>query len=169
MSASKKSAETKVPISVRARGRVSGILDLIGDMYREAYPDRDCRWVYAPTHKPELSNVLGRKASGYVEVRVKEIPKLGDFLPGSSPDDVVRVADLVLMSIEAELRNIFKEELHQAAIEQGKRVERSYYERIDAESQEGGGRTHKASAKGSLNIEEREYEYDIEQRTSEDS
>ena len=168
MSPTAKKETKKVPsITVKARGRINSVLDQLGQLYRERNLDRDCRWVYAPTHKPELSNVLGRRASGYIEVTLKDLPEAKDLMQGLNPDDVVRVGDLVLMSIEAELREIFKKEAHDAAAEQGSRVGRAYYEKLMEEERAGpDGKVHRATGKGAVTIEEKEFEYDIEQRTS---
>ena len=169
-----KSAEKAPPkkkgagIHVRARGRVSAIMDQLGAIYRAANPDRDCRWVYAPTHKPELSNVLSRRAQGYIEVRFKDLPDAEPLMRGLGPDDAVRVGDTILMSIEAELRQIFKDDLHAHALEQGERVQRSYYERQEELAEtSGSGRKHKGVARGSVSIQERTHEFEYEQRTSE--
>jgi len=169
MTAATKKGAKSPSINVRARGRINAVLDQLGQLYKEKYPDRDCRWVYAPTHKPELSNVLGRRAQGYVEVKLGELEDAGDLMPGLGPDDVVRVADVVLMSIEAEVRDMFKEDLHEAAKEQGERVGRKYYEALMEEEAMGpGGTRHVAVGRGQASIEEREFEYEIEQRTSEE-
>ena len=165
---SKKKDRKRPAIHVRARGRVSAIMDQLGATYRELNPERDCRWVYAPTHKPELSNVLSRRAQGYTEVTLKELPDAEPLMRGLSSDDAVRVGDTILMSIEAELREIFKEELHSDAMEQGERVQRSYYEAQEQLEEQGSGRQHRGAARGSANIEIREKEYEYEQRTSEE-
>lgn len=169
MTAQKKAAE-RPSIRVRARGRLASITDELARLYREANPERDCRWVYAPTHKPELANVLTRRAQGYQEVTVNELPEAKDLMTGASPDDAVRIGDVILMSIEAEVREIYKEELYQLAKEQGEQVQTQYYEKIAEESQKSSisGRKHKAAAKGSVKIEERELEYEYEQKTSEE-
>jgi hypothetical protein len=167
MSAASKKEEKVPSITVKARGRINSVLDQLGALYRGRNPDRDCRWVYAPTHKPELSNVLGRRASGYVEVRLVDLPEAKDLMQGLNPDDVVRVGDLVLMSIEAELREIYKKEAHDTAAEQGSRVGRKYYESLMNEERAGpDGKAHKATGKGAVTIEEKTFEYDVEQRTS---
>ena len=169
--AKKKETEKKAPsIRVRAKGRISGLLDQLGASYRERFPDRDCRWVYAPTHKPELSNTLSRRASGYVDVCIVDLPEAGDLMPGLSPDDVVRVGDVVLMSIEAELRKIFADEAHEDAMEQGKRVEREYHEGIDRLGDEAGkdSRGHRyVRPRGHASVEVKEHEYEYEQRSGE--
>lgn len=165
----KETEEKKTPsIRVKARGRISGLMDQLGEAYRERHPDRDCRWVYAPTHKPELSNVLSRRAQGYQEVCIVDLPEAEGMMAGLSPDDVVRVADTVLMSIEAELREIFKKELHSDAVEQGERVEKKYYEQLLAAEEEAGtGAKYSATPRGRVHIEEKELEYEYEQRQGE--
>ncbi len=161
--------EKKTPsIRVKARGRISGLMDQLGDAYRKHFPDRDCRWVYAPTHKPELSNVLSRRAQGYEEVCICDLPEAEGLMAGLSPDDVVRVADTILMSIEAELREIFKSDLHSEAVEQSERVERKYYEELRALEEEAKtGSKHKVTPRGRLTIEEKTLEYEYEQRPNE--
>lgn len=163
-------AKKKAPsVVVKARGRINSVLDQLGAIYKSKNSDRDCRWVYAPTHKPELSNVLGRRASGYIEVTLKDLPEAKDLMHGLNPDDVVRVGDLVLMSIEADLRAAYKKEAHNIAMEQSDRVGRAYYEKLMSEERAGpGGTVHKATGKGSVSIEEKTFEYDIEQRTSDE-
>lgn len=165
----KETAKKKTPsIRVKARGRISGLMDQLGEAYRKRHSDRDCRWVYAPTHKPELSNVLSRRAQGYEEVCICDLPEAEGLMAGLSPDDVVRVADTVLMSIEAELREMFKKELHSDAVEQGNRVERKYYEELRAAEEEAkAGGKHIATPRGRVVIEEKELEYEYEQRPTE--
>ena len=164
----KKAEDKKTPVvSVRARGRVNATLNELGRLYKERNIDRDCRWVYAPTHKPDLSNVFGRKAQGYVEVTIGELPEAEALMPGLSSDDVVRVGDVILMSIEAEVREQFKKDLHNAAEEQSKQVGRKFYESLMSGGEiSSSGSAHKATGKGSVTIEEKSFEYEVEQRTS---
>jgi hypothetical protein len=169
MSDDEKKGKREPSVRVRSAGKVNNVMNMLGEKYRELVPDRDCRWVYAPIHKPELSNVMSRLAQGYVPVLIKDLPLAKGLMPGLKPSDEVRVGDTVLMSIEAEVREIFKEELHQDALEQGKRVEREYFDALEGESEEGSsGEAHKASGRGSFKLEEQEREYEYEQRTSEE-
>ena len=164
----KKETAKRPSVRVRARGRVSSLMDQLGELYRSQHEGRDCRWVYAPSHKPELSNVMSRRAQGYVEVTFTELPEATDLMRGLGPDDAVRVGDVILMSIEAELRDIFKQELQEDALEQGKRVERSYYDEISKLEDMGpDGKAHRSTPRGSVDISVKELEFEYEQRTSE--
>jgi len=156
-----KEERKRVPrVSSRSRGKVSQTLELLGEMYLERHPDRDIRWVYHPEHRPDLSNVITRRAYGYEEVYVRE---LGESVLGLKDADVVRVGDVVMMSCPAEVKKELREEIAERAREQASSVERGYYEAIDEIKKPSGAEMR---ARGKAAIEEREVAYDIEQRTS---
>ena len=151
-------------VKVRGRGQVSTILETYAQMYREKYPDRDARYVYDPLHKPELSGVLGRQAAGYEDVTWE---MLGTKPRNAKEDDVVRVSDLVLMSISKIEKLALIEEKEELAQAQRDTVKREFYE-----SQENAGQGAKlghhtrnpTSPIGTVEIKDKEFSYDIEQR-----
>lgn len=155
-------------VRVRSRGVISGTLERYAARYREQYPGRDVRYVYDPQHKPELSGVVGRQATGYELVTYGELQM---DLRGVKDDDVVRVGDLVLMSIDKETRAALKAEREQDALEQRQMVKRSYYEQIekDANAAAKEGYTRPPSHPiGDVTIEDKVFEYDVEQRKGEE-
>lgn len=156
----KKSTDQRVPrASVRGKGRIGRMLDGLAKTYEENNQGRKMRWVYSPLHKPELSNVIGKRADGFVEVTVDD---LGESVPGLKGEEVLRVGDVIGMSVPKDLADEMKEELADAAKEAKDSIGREYYEKIrEAESGE-----HKSEPRGAVTIEERQRDYDIEQRTS---
>lgn len=159
-------ANRKQPPVVRARsrGQISGALERYAGLYRRQYPDREVRYVYDPEHKPELSGILARQASGYEIVTNGEIEATGR---GLKADDPVRVGDLVLMSIPKEEKEREEAYRHSQAKEQLKRVDRDFYHEVG----EAGNSAQKPGHKGppmrpvgSSKTEERELTYEVEQR-----
>lgn len=160
-------AEKKLPpVRVRARGQISRALESYAEKYREQYPDRDVRYVYDPAHKPELSGILGRQAEGYEIVTYSEV---GDEKEDRA-DKPVRVGDLVLMSIGREEREKLKLQREIAAAEQRVTVQRSYYEEIEKAATAAKPAHHSRNPSkpvGIATIEEKEFSYNIEQRSEE--
>lgn len=147
-----------------APGKVNRTLESLAEIYKKKFPDRDCRWVYSPEHKRELSNTISRAAEGYRKVRVKELEvELEDL----SSDDVVRIGDVILMSITRGEKKELVEQRQELADEAIRAVEREYYETseemfdgVRTESDESSGRP-----RGRTKTEIRTHEYDEEQRT----
>lgn len=164
-----KGKETPV-VRTRSRGQVSSVLHRYADEYREKHPGREVRYVYDPVHKPELSGVLGRQAMGYEKVT------LGDIGMASTSDEEVkpvRVGDLILMSVDKETRDEAKKELRDRATEQRLSVDRSYRDAIDQAAEDAGAQKLGHSREpmrpiGRASIDEREKEYEFEQRTKEE-
>lgn len=151
----------RVPrVRTGSRGKISQTLDMLGEMYKKDNPEREIRWVYHPEHRPDLSNVITRRAQGYVEVYVED---LGDTVLGLKSGEVVRVGDLILMSCPTEVKEELREEIAERAREQASSVQREFYDSIDQVAKPGGAEMR---ARGKAAIEEREASYDIEQRTS---
>lgn len=156
----------RVP-SVRTRtpGKVNRILEGIAQMFKDNNPTMDCRWVYHPEHKKELSNVIARKSEGYQHVAMSD---LGEDAADLVDGDEVRVGDVVLMEISRVEREELKDELDMRAREQSDSVEGNFYEDQKGVHVTGpDGQTHEARARGHTRIEEREFTIDREQRTSE--
>ena len=157
----------RVP-SVRTRhpGKVNRILEGIAQMFKGNNPTMDCRWVYHPEHKKELSNVIARKYEGYQHV---EMSDLGEDAADLVDGDEVRVGDVVLMKISLIERGELFDELNTRAREQSESVEGNFYEDQKGVHVTGpDGQTHEARARGHTRIEEREFTIDREQRTSEE-
>ena len=149
-------------VTVQSKGRVTQMMEQLADLYKAKHPDRDVRYVYSPVHRPDLSNVLTRRAQGYIPVIAQE---LGTDVPGIKADEDVRVGDVVLMSIERATREAISQELEDLAKEQSSSVERSFYDSIESMG-DGVSEEHKPRPRGRSVIEEREFAYDIEQRSS---
>ena len=91
----------KVPlVTVRNRGKISGVMSHITEEVKKKFPNRVPQWVYAPQHKPDLSNVIARRAEGYEFVRPSDLGK--DF-EVFTDGDRIRFADVVLMTIDKDL------------------------------------------------------------------
>lgn len=146
-------------------GRMNRRLKMISDLYLKNHPGKATRWVYAPEHKPELSNVLSRQADGYALVFNKDLGK--DFiesLPGLKPDDPARIGDVVLMSIAAEAQKAFQKELNDRAKGELERVEQEYHQNISDMEVPGGKmrEEYRARPRGRSVIEEVEREIAVD-------
>lgn len=158
----RKAPEPDIPnIRVRSKGRINGMLEHLGEMFRKNNPGWDCRWVYSPSHRPELTNVIARKAEGYQDVYAKE---LGIEVPGIHADEVVRVGDVILMKLPAEEREAKKQELAEAAQDAAKSVDRRFYESIEEISTPGMTEEHRPRPRGRSVIEERDHHYEVDQK-----
>lgn len=152
-------------VRTRTPGKVNRILEGIAQMFKDENTTMDCRWVYHPEHKRELSNVIARRSEGYQHVRIADLGEdASDFLDA----DEVRVGDVVLMKISRMEREELLQELAERAKEQSDSVEGNFYEDQKGVHVTGAdGAVHEAKARGHSRIEERELVVDQEQRTSE--
>lgn len=149
-------------VVTRHAGRINHLLESLGDSYKKTHPDMDCRWVYHPEHKRELSNVIGRKASGYRKVMRSDLPEeMQELIENESE---VRVGDVILMKISREVRDEMRKELAERAQDQAKSVDRKFRESLELAEKGPDGTVHQATPRGSAKIEEKEFEYDIEQK-----
>lgn len=160
---------TKSPPAVRARkaGRVSDTLEHFAEVYRKENPQMDCRYVYDPEHKKDLSNVMARMAEGYRKVKVLDLGEgfnAEDLGMGDSDD--IRVGDLVLMGIGKEEREALLAEKERLAKEQRELID-SQFQGAMASANEGLSQKHRARPIGSSMIEEREFSFDYTQKESE--
>ena len=157
----------RVPsVAASAPGKINRTLESLGEIYKQKFPERDCRWVYSPEHRRELSNVIARNAEGYRRVMVRD---LGVDLEGLENDDVVRVGDVILMGISREEREELAVDKQQLADEQVRTVEREYYETSEEMFDETRTQSDESSGapRGRSKTQIRTHEYDAEQRTSE--
>lgn len=163
-------------ISARKRGRVTNTLEMFATQFKKNNPEKDCRWIYDPISKPELSGVMGRMAQGYRVVYGKD---LGDEtmleVSGLKADEKIRVGDVVLMGVPIAVRDELREDNRMAAAEQLSKIDQDFYQNI--QSIDKGGKEsadtnlesrHRPRPIGRSVIEEREFEFDIEQRTGEE-
>lgn len=162
---SKKEEKKEAPVvRVRSRGQVSSTLERFAEIYRAQNEGRDVRYVYDPTHRPELSGVMGRRAMGYETVTFGQIGEEG---PGQKADDPVRVGDLVLMSIGKEAKEAIRQERAGYAKDRAQSVQRQFYDEIEKAANESTPSHHSGPAARPLGravIEERELSYDVKQR-----
>lgn len=101
MATSKRVVKKPPRIRARNRGSTMSIMDAVAEPYKEAHPDKAVRWVYSPEHNNTMSQIYKRQAQGYALID----PTDEDIVyPHGITGSVVRVADLVLMSIDKELR-----------------------------------------------------------------
>lgn len=163
--ATEKAKKEAPVVRVRSRGQISGTLERFAAMYEQRYPEKATRYVYDPSHKPELSGVMGRQAMGYEVVTWGEIGIVGD--DRRKEEDPVRVGDLVLMGVDKEIKEKLRAERRQWAKDQTESVQRKFYEEIEKEAESktpGHHRSPVARPLGRAVIEERDFEYDIQQR-----
>jgi len=155
---------------VRSGGKVGQRLKMLADMYIKLNPEDDVRFVYSPEHKPELSNVTSRHIDGYRLVYVKDLGNdVAEMLPGMKAEEPVRVGDVVMMSIEAEIRQEIQAGLDNAAAEEMSRVQEEFYEAIDEVKLRSGMRDeYKARPRGTTTTEHVEREVDVPDSHKED-
>jgi hypothetical protein len=130
-------------------------------LYDSKNPGRCARWVYSPQHKPELSNVIGRRMDGWTEVRVQDLPDTKELLGLKGEEDVVRSGDVVLMSNTTAKRDELRKENVDRAKEQVEQVNVKHYkdtENIKVSTPDGD--THSVRPRGRAAIEEREINFE---------
>lgn len=152
-------------ISTKDPGKVNRTLEGLARLFKQNNPTMACRWVYSPEHKKELSNVVARKSEGYEKVKVSDLGEgIEDYIDG----DDVRVGDVIMMKISQEEKEELVGELAARAEEQSQSVEAGFYENVaDLGLQGSDGSVRRARPTGRAVVEERDHEYDVEQRTSE--
>lgn len=164
-------------VTARRAGRVTTTLNTLADAYRSANPSMDCRWVYDPVHKPELSGVMGRMAEGYRKVYGKDLTN-GEVTEaiGLKPDEPIRVGDSVLMGITRVERSELKSQVDEYARDAVQSIDHKFYAAIEG-IKEGGlvdgeasplSDKHRPKPMGRSIIEEREFEFDYTQKTGEE-
>lgn len=143
-------------------GKISATLEGIVEHFRSEHSDMDCRWVYHSARKPELSNVMSRRAEGYSLVKAEEFSDY-DINPFVDEKGMIRVADTVLMKIPTGQRAVNREARQELADAQLKQVDQKFKETM------GGVKSgkHRAAARGAVSLENRDHEYEIEQRSKE--
>lgn len=164
-------SEARIPmVKTRRAGRVTTSLETLAEAYRKNNAEMDCRYVYDPQHKPELSNVLSRLSQGYAPVKGKDLGAEMMERASLKEEDTVRVADLVLMGIPAAEKRELEKEIAEANQEQIRSIDRNFREAIEGIAVEGrDGSTHRSRAVGRSVIEEKEFEFDYTQRTGEEA
>lgn len=165
-STEKKEAKKKFApkVNVKSAGRISATLEGIADDYRRQYPDREVRWVYHSATKPELSNVMSRRAEGYDLVKPDEFTESITASSFTDEKGLIRVADVVLMSILAGQREANRAARQDMASDQLASVKDNY----DASMGSARSGRHRATARGAVKLEPKDHEYEIEQRSRED-
>lgn len=156
-------------VRTKAAGRVSDTLERFAEFYKKNNPGFECRWIFDPQHKPELSAKMGRLATGYKTIFFKDLGNAEELQAlgmSGKPDDEIRVADVVLMGIPAALKQAAEKENVLRAQEQARSVDRAYHDALNA-ANAGLPERHRSRAIGRSVIEEREFEFDIEQREGE--
>lgn len=162
-----KKQEKELPfVRVRNIGQVTSTLERYAALYRAEHPDRDVRYVYDPTHKPELSGILERVSDGYTLVTNGEI---GTASTSDEEHIPVRVGDLVMMSIDKKTQKDLRKADADIAAEQRLSVSRAYRDAIESAASEGRkvGARDPITSVGQVSIDVKEKEYDIEQRSQE--
>lgn len=117
-------------IRLRSRGTYTETMEAIENSYLKSHPDKGVRWVYAPEDKQDFSKLIKRRAMGYKEVTTDEIDVGALF--GHSSGSLVRVGDVVLMSIDIDLQKQYALELHEIALENARRIRYEYYANVEA-------------------------------------
>ena len=126
-------------IRARTRGSTMQMLESTAQPYREAHPDKEVRWVYAPEHNKAVSQIYKRQAEGYTLVDPTEEDL--DY-PHGVTGSTVRVADLVLMSIDKDKKADREAQLQDLAEREGNKSRDSYLEamrRVNAGGHSGVG------------------------------
>lgn len=154
-------------VNVRRRGKISITLEMLASEFEEKNPGLKTRWVYSPEHKPELANVISRKAQGYRTVVGSDHPEAQDLL-NLDDDQPVRNGDLILMAIPKEEHRMLEAELREIAEAEKDRINHEFYENVEAITTKDMRPEHKPRPRGRAVIEERDFEFDIEQTSAEE-
>lgn len=156
-------------VKVTSRGRVSRGLEFLGKAYEARFDgQRVVRWVWAPLHKPELSNIVGRRMDGWKMCLASELPEAKEMLDltGEVP---VRNGDLVLMWTSPENQAALRKENIDKAKDQARTIESEYYEKTKKASAGDKMRPeHELRPRGRSIIEEREFETAYEHTTQQE-
>lgn len=123
MATNKKERKTPPRVRARERGSINSMLESVARPYLEAHPDKEIRWVLAPEHNKELSQIYKRQAQGYTLVDPTEE---GIDYPHGVTGSNVRVGDLVLMSIDKDYRVEDEERAQALAYKEANRSRDSY-------------------------------------------
>ncbi len=134
---------------VKSAGRINRRLEMLAESYERNNPGQSVRWVYDPTHKPDMSNILSRQIDGFRLILVKDLDKetLGG-MPGLKPDDPVRVGDTVMMAIAEVERQEMREALDRATADEMTRVEQEYNQAVEEITTVKGGKEYRARPMG---------------------
>ena len=158
--------EVPQAVVVGSKGRISKSLEFLAKTYEaRSEKTKETRWVYSPLHKPELSNVIGRRMDGWKPITGKDLPEAMELL-GIGEDDLVRHGDVVLMWIDPKKRAELRKEIDEKTREQASSIKREHYDKTP-EISAGGAKMsdeHRVRPKGDAVIEEKEFEFDYTQR-----
>lgn len=151
---------------VRGQGKVNRKLKTLADAFLKNHEGMDVRFVYHPQHKPDLSNVISRQADGYRLVKMEELGEdIVAVLPGVTGEDLVRVGDVVMMAIDADVRAAIQADNDRRAADELSRVEQEFHHNISeipVAQQE-----HQMRPRGRSLIEEVEREVDVDPKHKE--
>lgn len=152
------SGDRKAPprVKARQRGGVNTAIDMIVDQLREANPDKEYRFVYAPPQGSSLAQVARRSAMGYRVVDLESEDDIDTPFPQKGSKAVM--GDVVLMEIDKDLREEEEEYLEELASEDARRSQEAYHRHLEENTQD--GRVY-ASPSGEVTVEERSYELDL--------
>ena len=124
----KKKAPPKVVMSTR--GMMNDILEAPVEALREANPDKEYRWVYAPEGSSDFSKFTQKRVQGYRPVSVTEVEVEGFGHSG----DYLRVGDVVLMEIDKDTWEARGDFLRQQAIEAAQRPHTAFEQGLAEQS-----------------------------------
>lgn len=147
-------------VEVQSQGRISKHLEYLVKSYEQKNPGRGARWVYSPTHKPELSNVIARRMDGWTEVRVADLPDAKELLGLKGEEDPIRSGDVIMMSNAKEKIAELRQENVDRAKEQVQQVNVKHYKDTqDIQATGPDGETHSVRPRGRSAVEEREINF----------
>lgn len=154
---SKEKKEAAPVTRVKSSGRINRRLEALQELFERSNPGRSVRWVYDPTHKPDLSNVLNRTIDGFEMVYVKDLGEGAvQSLPGLKKEEPVRVGDTVMMSIAEAERKEMRADLDRAAADEMTRVDQEFQHSIEEITATKGGKTYSPRPLGTSVTEEME-------------
>lgn len=150
--------EGKEPPQVKARnvGSIGQTMDNPVLQLREANPDKDYRYVYAPEHRSDYSKLLKRRGQGYTPVDAEKAEI--DHIHGEAGNQI-RVMDVVLCEIPKEKREGRKAMLAERAAEDARRAQEVFERHVRGTRKEGVA----AVPVGSIERTSKEYSVEMEE------
>ena len=145
MATAKKEEKEPPRITARTRGLYHDLLQGTLEEFERKNPGKKGRWVRLPEDKHDNSQLLRRRAMGYEIVSASDA---GIESRHGETGDMVRVGDVVLMAIDAKIRDQIEAELAFDAREEVRRVQNQFYQ--DVEGQTAGN--HQGHATGQIDM-----------------
>lgn len=153
-------------LGITDHGQLNQALNMPTEMFREANPDLEVRWVYAPEGKKDGNSKVKARIKGYKRVTAEDFGVDEDFLDAEGS---VRVGDLILYATSKDKHKDNVRDLKARADAEKKRVKGDFQAQMENVQVAGSdGMIHKPKATGSLNLVDEDVEIPNPAKSEED-